>query len=318
MPEIASPPDSMSLEPAQRAPETSIHGGRRRGRDRRVAGLAAVQWGVVDHDQLLAAGFSASGVSRAVAAGRLHRRHHGVYAVGHPALRREGVWLAAVLACGPGAVLSHRSAATLWDLRPAGRVSIDVTVRSRRRPAAGITVHHTARLDPTEITVHDAIPVTSVSRTLADLAGVLNARALERTLERAEALQVLDVPSLLASVAHRPGAPVVRRILSEWEPVRTRSELEVALLRLVRRSGLPAPVVNGRVGEFEVDLLWEGPRVVAEADSIQFHLTRAAMERDRARDAVLARSGHRVLRFTDRQVRHRPHEVIGALRAAGV
>jgi hypothetical protein len=298
---------SVDLEPAQRASSLPI----------RLGVLASEQWGVVTHGQLLALGFSSSAIQRACATGRLHRRHRGVYAVGHTAIRREGHWLAAVLACGAGAALSHRSAAVLWDLRPSWHRVIEVTAALRGRVSPhGVRLHGTARLAPSEVTVRSGVPVTTVSRTLADLAAVLGHRDLERTFERAEALQVLDVPSVIASVQCRPGAPAVRRILDAWEPTATRSELEVALLRLIGPAGLPRPEVNARVGEFEVDLLWRKSKLVAEADSIAFHLTRAAMERDRRRDAVLARDGYRVLRFTDRQVRRRPIEVTTAIRAA--
>jgi very-short-patch-repair endonuclease len=230
-------------------------------------------------------------------------------------LRREAYWLAAVLACGPTAVLSHRSAAALWDLRASSRARVDVSVRVRRHPPPSIDVHHVRRLAPPEVTVSDGIRVTTVSRTLADLAGVLPRRDLERTLERAEAMRVLDVPPLLASVAHRPGARALREIVASWQPTLTRSEFEVRMLRLVRRARLPEPRVNARVADLEIDLVWPEHGLAAEADSLQFHLTRAAMERDRTRDAVLAPLGYRVLRFTDRQIRERPHEVIAALRS---
>jgi very-short-patch-repair endonuclease len=180
---------------------------------------------------------------------------------------------------------------------------------------AGIDVHRTTRLAATEVTVHAGIPVTTAARTLADLAAVLRHRELERALERAETMQLLDVRALLVSVRNRPGAAQVRRVLAAWEPSRTKSELEVTLLKLVRGSPLPVPEVNAQVAALEVDLLWRHERVVAEADSLQFHLSRAAMERDRRRDAVLTAQGFRVLRFTSRQVNHRPNEVIAALRA---
>lgn len=301
-----SPPQ----EPAERVSDAEI------GRDARVAAVAGRQWGVIDRGQLLALGYSRSAVDRAVDAGRLHRRHRGVYTVGHTVLRREGAWLSAVLACGHGSVLSHRSAAQLWDLRSSSRPGIDVTVTRRRIAPQGIDLHETCRLTETEVTSVGHLPVTTVSRTLADLASVLRRRDLERTFERAQAQQVLDVPAILTSARHRPGAAMVRRILDAWEPSRTKSELEVALLTLVRRARLPEPAVNAHVEGLEVDLLWPGARLAAEADSLQYHLTRAAMERDRARDAVLARAGYRVLRFTDRQVHGRPSEVIAALRAA--
>jgi very-short-patch-repair endonuclease len=298
---------SVDLEPAQRASALPI----------RLGALASAQYGVVTHGQLLALGFSASAIQRACAAGRLHRRHHGVYVVGHTAIRREGHWLAAVLACGSGAALSHRSAAALWDVRASSRAGVEVTAALRGRVSPrGVRLRGTARLDAHEVTEHAGVPVTTVSRTLADLAAVLRPRDLERAFERAEALHLLDARSVLGSVRCRPGAPAVRRILDAWEPTATRSELEVALLRVVLGSGLPRPAVNARVGAFEVDLLWRDARLVVEADSIEFHLTRAAMERDRRRDAVLARDGHRVLRFTHRQVSRRPNEVTTAIRAA--
>jgi len=272
---------------------------------------------VIDDAGLLALGFSRTTIRRRVATGRLRRLHPGVYALGHTALRREGRWLAAVLATGAGAALSHRSAAALWDLRATTRTEIDVTTRRRGvRPPPGIDIHETTRLPATEVTQCAGLPVTTVSRTLADLAAVLGRRDLERTLERAEALRLLDSRSVLSCVRYRAGALAVRDIFAAWEPTATRSELEVALLRVVANAGLPRPEVNTRVGEFEVDLLWRDARLVAEADSIGFHLTRAAMERDRRRDAVLARDGYRVLRFTDRQVRRRPNEVSAAIRAA--
>jgi very-short-patch-repair endonuclease len=307
---MPSDAESMQADAAMRHRAAPIH------RDVGVAELAARQHGVVRHDQLRTLGFGASAVQRAISAGRLHPLYRGVYAVGHPAVSPEGRRLAAVLVCGHGAVLSHRSAAALWELRPSSRARTDVTVPHRHLSPPGIDLHHTARLDTSDVGVRAGIPVTSVSRTLADLASILDGRALEKVLERSASLRVLDAPSLLAAVVHRRGAPEVRRILASWEPVLTRSELEVALRRLVLRSEVPPPEVNVTIVGMEVDLLWRAARVVAEADSVQFHLTRAAMERDRMRDAILARHGYRVLRFTDRQVRHRPHEVIEALRAA--
>jgi very-short-patch-repair endonuclease len=311
----AAPNESLSLTSSRRGSDTSIGGGSLAERDRRLAGTAERQLGLVTFAQLRGLGYSEQAIERAERRGRLHRWHPGVYAVGHTALRREAYWLAAVLACGPTAVLSHRSAAALWDLRASSRARVDVSVRVRLHPPPSIDVHHVRRLAPHEVTVSDGIRVTTVSRTLADLAGVLPRRDLERTLERAEAMRVLDVPPLLASVAHRPGARALREIVASWQPTLTRSEFEVRMLRLVRRARLPEPRVNARVADLEIDLVWPEHGLAAEADSLQFHLTRAAMERDRTRDAVLAPLGYRVLRFTDRQIRERPHEVIAALRS---
>ncbi|MCD6726791.1 MAG: endonuclease domain-containing protein [Solirubrobacteraceae bacterium] len=249
--------------------------------------------------------------------GRLHRLHRGVYVAGHTGLRLEGRLLAATFACGAGAVISHRTAAALLGVRHGSRELIDVTTVARgRRAPPGIDLHETRRLATWEVAERSGLPLTSVARTLADLAGVLSARDLERSLERADALQMLDVPSLLRSVEHRVGASAVRAALAGWMPAPTRSELETRLLALVGRAGFPPPLVNVPLHGYEVDLLWCAERVVAEADGHAFHASRAAIERDRARDAVLARHGYRVLRFTWVQVTRRRREVAAALRAA--
>ncbi len=283
-----------------------------------VAALAGRQWGVVDDADLRALGFSASAVDRGVASARLHRRHSGVYSVTAGPLPSEGRWLAAVFAAGNGAVLSHRSAAALWGLSERRPRTVEVTAgrRGRRQRLAGVVIHESRRLSADQLTVHRGIAVTTVSRTLADLAALISARDLARAMERAELLQQLDVPSLLAASARRPGAAAVRRVVSDWAPAPTRRELERRLLELVRSRRLPMPAVNVRVEGFEVDLLWPGARLVVEADSMAFHASRAAMERDRARDAVLAARGYRVLRVTWAQVTRRPGEVEAALRAA--
>jgi predicted transcriptional regulator of viral defense system len=158
--------------------------------DQRLAALAATQYGVVSRAQLLALGFGRGGVERRVAAGRLHRRHRGVYTVGHTVLSRNGAYLAAVLVCGPHAVLSHRSAAALWGLRPSDAPRIDVTVprTSGVRTTDAIVVHRPL-LAPDPMT-HDGIPVTTPGRTLADLALALPRRQLEKAVEAAERLRL--------------------------------------------------------------------------------------------------------------------------------
>ena len=283
-----------------------------------VAALAGRQWGVVDDPALRALGLSASAVDRGVASARLHRRHSGVYSVTAGPLPAEGRWLAAVLAAGNGAVLSHRSAAALWELseRRPRRIEVTAARRGRRQRLKGVVIHESRRLSADQLTVHRGIAVTTVSRTLADLAAVVALRDLARAMERAELLQLLDVPSLLAASARRPGAAAVRRVLADWAPAPTRRELERRLLELVRSRGLPVPAANVRVEGFEVDLLWSDARLVVEADSMAFHASRAAMERDRTRDAVLAARGYRVLRVTWAQVTRRPGEVEAAVRAA--
>lgn len=286
-------------------------------RERRLAELAAGQDGLLTRPQLLEAGLSESAIGRRLAAGRLHLLAPGVYALGHTALPARGRERAALLACGPDAVLSHRSAAKRWELHGYDGARLELTtVRAGMRAPAGVLLHRTTRLSPEEVTELDGIALTSPCRTLADLAAVVSRRSLERAMERADALALLDVPSVLRSSAHRPGAAAVRRVLATWSPDRTRSELEERLLELVRATGLPEPEVNARLHGFEVDLLWRDGRLVVEADGHAFHATRAAIERDRRRDAVLARRGHRVLRFTWMQVTRRPAEVRRAISTA--
>jgi len=290
--------------------------------DVRIADLADRQWGIVTRAQLRALGLSAGAVDRRIAAARLRPLHRGVYALGHRWLRREAHRLAAVLACGDGAVLSHASAAAHWGLRPSAATRIDVTVpRSGQRRRPGIRVHRHAALDAREVTIHDRVPVTTPARTLLDLAATLPRRSVERALDQAEVLRLFDATALhTVAAAHqgRPGARLLTALLEEHEAgtTLTRSELEEAFLRLCDRAGVPRPVVNGRALGFESDFAWGDHGLVVEVDGFAFHRTRGAFERDRARDAVLAAAGVRTLRFTARQVERRPVEVVAALRAA--
>ncbi len=305
----------MSVPDAETSPEaTEVHP----ERDRALADLAGRQWGVVSRTQILGLGFGDTAIAVRLRRGRLHRVHPGVYTVGHRVLGREGRWLAAVLATGDGALLSHRSAADLWELLPAAGGLIDVTTPMRGRRSTGtIVVHQTRRLlEDSDRARRRGIPVTTVERTIADIAAVLPAGRVERALARAEALGIVDVPTLLRCARRRPGATVLRALLADWKPPNTRSELEHRLVELIRTAGLQAPEVNARLLGFEVDLLWRSALVVAEGDGHGFHGSRAQVERDRRRDAVLAAHGYRVLRFTWRQATRRPDEVISALKGA--
>ncbi len=236
------------------------------GRDERIARLAAAQHGVVAARQLHALGLGPRGVAHRVAAGRLHRLHRGVFAVGHRALPRWGHDLAAVLACGPGAVLSHASAAALLGLRTSAATRADVTVPGRggRRSRPGLRVHR-AGLPGDEVATVDGIPCTTVARTVVDLAARLDDRGLERVLDQAEVLRVLDLAALRASLdrhPNRPGSGRLRGLVASWFPdaVPTRSVLEDRALAAIAACGLPRPVVNGRVLGFEVDLHWPAAR----------------------------------------------------------
>jgi very-short-patch-repair endonuclease len=261
---------------------------------------------VVSRGQLLDAGMSADTIDWQLRRGRLHRLHRGVYAVGHAAVTHEGRLLAAVLACGPSAVLSHRSAAGVWRLlRPEPAAPIDVTVTTgHRRPRAGIRVHHAT----VARRVRDGLPVTSPVRTLVDMAATGD-RHLDRAVEQALIARLVRSAELAAT-----GSPALRNAASN-DPHITRSEAERVLLGLIERAGLPPPQTNVRVAGHEVDAYWPHSRVVVEVDGFAFHAARHAFERDRLRDQRLAAAGLRVLRITWRQLIFSPEGV--AVRLAG-
>jgi hypothetical protein len=221
------------------------------------------------------------------------RLYRGVYAVGHRKLTNEGWWLAAVRAIGPGAALSHVHAAALFDLLPARGGRVDVTVVSRgRRQRKGIRVHSVRELPRDEVTTHRRITVTTPARTLTDRAGTVDKPALARALEAAEARRLLDVPSLLAVSAGRPGAVTIRELVAHELP-HTRSEFEAAFNDLCDRYGLPRPLMNTQVGGFEVDAYWPDLNLVVELDSWRHHGTRAAFERGQGARRRAPRPGDR-------------------------
>ena len=268
-------------------------------------------------------GVARGSVNYRLIAGHLHRVHRRVYAVGHSRLTRNGRFMAAVLACGPGAVVSHRSAAALLDLRPTSAPTVDITAAFRTiRSRPGIHAHTGALLDRDTVEVQD-VPCTSTARTLLDLAGVLDPRSLQRALERAETLRTLDLDAindLLERSNGHHGARKLDHALARYRPdIQTRSELEAVFLDLCTKHSLPSPVVNGRVQVgaegFEVDFHWPGHRLVVEVDGFEHHGTRTAFEQDRARDQLLTSAGYRVVRFTWRQVRDDPGGVAGVVRA---
>jgi very-short-patch-repair endonuclease/predicted transcriptional regulator of viral defense system len=288
--------------------------------DEVIAALAARQHGVVATSQLVTLGLSRRAVSHRAGRGRLHRVHRGVYAVGHRALSRDGHRMAAVLAAGPGAALSHAAAGALWELRPSAATRIDVSVPTAGGRAHGaIRIHRVPGLMPAEVTTVRGIPVTSAARTVLDLAAILQPRRLERVLDEAESRALADVRDLDAMARAHPGhrrAPRLLRTLATHTPgtTLTRSELEERFLDLCAAHRLERPRVNVRVEGLEVDFLFAAERLVVETDGYRHHRTRAAFERDRARDAALARAGYRVLRFSHRQLADEPAQVVAALR----
>jgi predicted transcriptional regulator of viral defense system len=290
--------------------------------ERVVQALADRQHGVVARRQLLEAGLTGKAVRGLRERGWLVPLHRGVYAVGHRRLRREAYWLAAVLASGPGSALSHRDAAALHGLRPSNRATVDVTTADRgHADRPGITLHR-AVLDAADRTTLDAIPVTTVARTLVDLADTLAPDHLAKALSEAERLNVLDLTALEQARARTRGRRgsadrALRAALAEHAHLGatlTRSSLEDAFRALLRQAGLPAPRTNAALHGHEVDALWPDQRLVAELDGYAFHHGRRAFQDDRAKDAALAARGYLVVRFTHDDVVRRGGHVAATLR----
>lgn len=268
-----------------------------------ISRLAGGQHGMVAVRQLAELGLGPSGARARAAEGKFHRIHRGVYAVGHPTPTREGWMMAAVLACGLRAVLSHRSAAALLGLRQTTRASVDVTIpRNSRRRHDGIDVHR-SDLAASEITLIDGIRCTTVARTLLDLAELLPAREVERAAEQAEVLDLFDlreVEQVLERAHGRHGTPVLRSALAALRAgeTLTKEELEERFLDLCRKAGFPPPMVNGWVdpddggAPIEVDFMWPDSRLAVDVHSFRYHRTRAKFKRDREREQRLDLAGY--------------------------
>jgi very-short-patch-repair endonuclease len=289
--------------------------------DRAVAELAHRQYGVVARRQLLALG-SAKTVATRLRAGWLVPIHRGVYAVGHKRLHRDGHWMAAVLAVGPGAVLSHRDAAALHGLRRPHNGTADVTTTARIRSTRAIRVHQTTALTSLDATTRHGIPVTTIARTLVDLASVVPKHQLAAALSEAERANVLDVDAIERTLERTrgrrgPAHARMRAVLREHRDhgaQLTRSELEGRFLALLDAHDLPRPRTNAILDGDEVDAYWPKHRLVVELDGWEFHKTRAAFERDRAKRTELEAAGWRVAAFTHRQVADEPATVAAQLR----
>jgi very-short-patch-repair endonuclease len=287
--------------------------------DPRIIGIAEGHNRVITWDQLLDAGVSRRAVAHRVATGRLYRHHTGVYLLEPPSqVSRLTLLTAAVAACGPDAVLSHRSAAELWGLLEPGPGAIDVTVIGRNPGVRdGVRRHRSRTLTPDDVRTKRGVRVTSPVRTVLD-----NARdpELEELLGNALDANLVTAPRLDLAIAECPTRPGVRRLHrmlhAPGGPRRTRSWGERRLLALVRQSGLPVPLTNRMLNGYQVDAVWPEQRLVVEIDGYEFHHGRRAFATDRARDAAHVAAGYRVLRFTATQLRDEPFVVIGQLAAA--
>ena len=301
-------------------------GGREAGAralDGAIAELARGQYGVVSRRQLLEIGEKAKGIEHRLAIGRLHLLHHGVYAVGHRVVPRAGRWLAAVMAAGSDAVLSHWSAAALWMVRPNTRSIVDVITPHKSRSWHGVLRHHKA-LPPDEVTVKDGIPITTVPRTIFDLAATEDIDAIAAMLRESEHRNLWDELSLWDLVERYPGRRGVRKVglalrrISEEPSGRKRSRLEERFAPFVRRHRLPMPRFNDWIllgdKRYQVDCHWAGTAQIVELDGWEGHGTKTAFRADRERDRRLRVAGYSVTRLTWNQLRDEPEAIAGDLR----
>ena len=312
----------MPAETARNIPGESFS--RSRDDDRVLAMLAERQHGVVTRSQLLEAGWSAGALQKRIRSGRLHPLHTGVYLVGHRLVQREGRWMAAVLATGPDAVLSHWSAAALWMIRPNSRSIIDVTCPHKSRTWDGIRRHHKA-LPADEVTVWEGIPVTTVPRTIFDLAATEREDVVEGLIGEMEFRELRDPLSLWDLLDRYPRRRGCRRVRLALERIkdepggRKRSRLEERFAPFLRDRNLPPPRFNDWIlvgsKRFQVDCHWPDRWQIVELDGWQAHSTRTAFREDRARDRVLTAAGYTVTHLTWNQLDDEPEAIASDLRA---
>ena len=284
--------------------------------DRAIGALAEVQYGLVTRAQLLELGVSADAIDYRIRLGRLRPVHRRVYTVGHRLLTQNGRWLAAVLACGEGAVLSHRAAAGLWGLRNETR--IEVTAPRARHARGGIRVHR-IDLPPDETTTRYGIPTTTVPRTMLDLSADVSRDELRSVMRQAETQRLTDpltLGDLIERYPRRPGIANARAIHDEAQRGMgvTKRELEERFQAFLLNAAFPVPTTNTLIEGFEVDCAWRGERLIVELDGRATHDTPHAFEADRLRDRTLSAHGWRVIRITWRQLHDQPAEVEADLR----
>lgn len=279
--------------------------------------LAQTQHGVVTRKQLLELGFSSNAVEHRIERGRLHPVWRGVYVVGRPEVSLRGRYMAAVLSCGPEALLGHRSAAALWGIVERGPETIEIVVPSnvsRRRP--GIRVHRRARLRDEDRGLRDLIPVTSPSATLIDYASQVGRKSVEAAVNAADRLDLVDPEALrgeIDSTPIRPGLRVLRELLDRQTFTRTDSPLERRFLQLVQSARLPTPQTQAAVNGFRVDFHWPELGLVVETDGLRYHRTPGQQARDLQREQVHAAAGLTALRFAATQLHNEPSVVIDTL-----
>jgi very-short-patch-repair endonuclease len=277
-------------------------------RSRQAWELAGRQHGVVARRQLLVLGFNGREIEHRLGRGRLHLVMRGVYAVGWPRLTPEQRWMAAVLACGDGALLSHRSAAALWGFGVEKRGVVDISVTRRcelRRP--GLRVRGRPTLAAKDIASHDGIPVTGPAQTLVDIATELDVVKVERAVNEADKRDLIDPEALRIAVdecARQPGAPRLRRILDKRTFRLSDSELEILFRPIAAAAKLLPPLTKQVVNGFEVDFFWPDLGLVVETDGLRYHRTPSTQARDAKRDRAHVLAGMTTLRFTHYEIKH--------------
>jgi len=283
-----------------------------------LAELAERQFGVVSRQQLLRLGHTKSAIGRMSKADRLRRIHRGVYAVGHAKLSGQGRCLAAVLACGDGAIVSHWSAAWLWGLHGTFASPVEVSVPTHGHRRKGMWTHRVTPLAMEERAVtNGVIPISSLPRTLLDLAATTAVPRIESLIERTERRGMLDLEAIDRTLdRHRgsPGTSCLREATEIYrDPFFSRARSERLFKALVKKAGLPHPAINTFVAGHEVDAYWEAERFAVEVDGWGSHRTRAAFERDPVRQEDLLLAGITCIRITARRIEREPDAVAGRL-----
>ena len=289
----------------------------------RVGALAGRQRGHVTHQQLLAAGLTRASIRTMVSQGSMIPVHRGVYVVGHLAPVSLGREAASLLACGEHAILSHTSAASIWELPPwqlAGAY-VELTLVSGRwsRKRSGIRAHRSAIITPKDVRIHDRLPVTSPARTLLDVAGLpaSTRRDVERALDEALARRIVSltkIAELLERSAGHPGHGILSALVAQRGPSTvTRSQAEERMLGLIRAADLPAPELNVRLLGFTVDFFWREQRVALEVDGYAWHSSHSAFERDRRKANALTDAGVPLIRATWDQMNSEPFAIVARL-----
>jgi hypothetical protein len=275
--------------------------------------IARNQHGVLSRAQLIEVGYKRHAIDHRIRTGRLHPLHRGVYAVGRPHVTDHGRWMAAVLASGDGAVLSHSSAAALWRMGAEMRSVVEVSLPSpfqHIRP--GLRIYRRPSLRSRHITAEFGIPATTPVQTLIDMTPRLDRPGIERMINEADKYNLTNPPALRKALDQRtgePGVALLRELLDRRTFRLTKEELERRFLPLAAKAGLPVPLTGQWVNEFEVDFYWPGLGLVVETDGLRYHRTPAEQARDRLRDQAHTAAGLTQLRFTHEQVRYEPDYV---------